>query len=766
MSSGNLLNLRSNFRPILSGLLIGTVIRLLAAPFLGHPWDINTWIKVGELSIDYGVNVYEISNPTEFPWGFYTYPPTWLYWSSLVYLISKFLGGVNITVLLLKLPIIFFDILLGLLVYKVVYDSKHDTRRASTAFHLWYLNPVTIFISSVWGMFDSLATYFLLLSAVLVARKDYRGSALTLGIGSAVKIFPALALLVTIPILLFRDGLKPARIMKDYLVFFAVPPLIVSIPFLGKISQYLGSMFFHFQNVGQFTYWALLSTIVNVKQLGYIMFIILIATVAIILYKTKLGRERNSIILYQLHLAVLLAFLATSIKVNVHYITWVLPFLIILHFLGNGTRYLQLTIGLTVASTVFILGTLPFQNFYNLSYLGYVNLSPYLGSGLFGFLVVLGALAGSAYFLSGLATQLGATLLPSKLPSRWAIFGFLIAFAVAFSTFPTPGGVSIPNHPIRVGVIESVDSSFRTQSDYDVGAFLKRYDLTHIVIMTGPDFVNEYNGYQESSPISKYFRYRSSTLSWSQKDLKGLVGTLKENNLDVLLGVYFTVKTLAIHYGAHGFTSEWLLQRHPEVLVEGNLISSDNKLRTDVEFGIAQSERYAEYFTRKLLALSRDFGFNGVYFVTEKNGRAPKELYQGVFPMLDLLEPRLGKGYDVFLQAPNILTSDIDYNPLLEKVDFLVLHTSPWLNSVYNSERESKTLDDYMKYVDAVLSSARPELRKKVLFGIFAMDFAEGWLTPAGILQSEVRSFDREDLSGYVIYHTNNFLPYRLKTKP
>jgi len=60
------------------------VVRLVLAPFFGHSWDLFIWVKSGELFYR-GVNVYEVRSLTDFPWGFYTYPPGWLYWLGTAY---------------------------------------------------------------------------------------------------------------------------------------------------------------------------------------------------------------------------------------------------------------------------------------------------------------------------------------------------------------------------------------------------------------------------------------------------------------------------------------------------------------------------------------------------------------------------------------------------------------------------------------------------------------------------------------------------------
>lgn len=74
---------------------------------------------------------------------------------------------------LMKLPLIASDTIIALLIYKMSnrYFSKE---RAVFATALWFLNPLTIWISSGWGMFDTLPALFTVLSLYFILEKKVR----------------------------------------------------------------------------------------------------------------------------------------------------------------------------------------------------------------------------------------------------------------------------------------------------------------------------------------------------------------------------------------------------------------------------------------------------------------------------------------------------------------------------------------------------------------------------------------------------------------
>ncbi len=72
-------------------------------------------------------------------------------------------------VLLLKLPAIVGDIGLGLVIYKLV--KKLNPKRAILAYAFYIFNPLTIFLSGIWGQTESLIALFGMLSFVALSNK-------------------------------------------------------------------------------------------------------------------------------------------------------------------------------------------------------------------------------------------------------------------------------------------------------------------------------------------------------------------------------------------------------------------------------------------------------------------------------------------------------------------------------------------------------------------------------------------------------------------
>lgn len=87
--------------------------------------------------------------------------------------------------LIIKLPLILFDILLGALLIFVVSENYRKTILA-----LWMFNPVTLWATSMIGQVDIMPTFFLVLAYFFLKGGNKGMSAIFLGVAAALKSFP------------------------------------------------------------------------------------------------------------------------------------------------------------------------------------------------------------------------------------------------------------------------------------------------------------------------------------------------------------------------------------------------------------------------------------------------------------------------------------------------------------------------------------------------------------------------------------------------
>jgi len=209
-------------------LILGAIfLRLLVMPFLFHP-DIKVY-SFQASHLKQGVwNIYEREE-------FVYQPLTYLFLGSYQTLIQSLARGLNnwladssggaITnpslywyLILLKLPILIFDLLVGFLLYKLM---------GKKALTLWLFNPLTIVLLYVFSNVDIFPLFFVLLSCLFYKKDKNLLSAIALGVGAGFKMYPLLLL----PFFLISQ--KDWRRMIIYLAGALGTFFLILMPFMG-----------------------------------------------------------------------------------------------------------------------------------------------------------------------------------------------------------------------------------------------------------------------------------------------------------------------------------------------------------------------------------------------------------------------------------------------------------------------------------------------------------------------------------------------------
>jgi len=336
----------------------------------GHPWDIYVDYETGQ-AVASGLPFYGVTE--------YSYPPVWagiLFLVTIVYrplaarfgaapisdeAVAALLGtspGAPLVAdwlfhLLVKAPIIVFDLLLALLLGRIVAARFHKPEKAPPAFAAFFLNPYVIWISSVWGAFDVIPTYFAITGALLLLDGRGRASGLAFGLAVALKYFPIFLLLALL--LGLRKNLS-RQVVRNLLLGFMSVLGAVSIPFLAQDAvAYLGGILSPASGLflGNLSIWSLaavwgLNAVPSwIAVLNIAMILAVIAAVALALGE-RMSPCSVSPSWIDLCVLALLTFYALSRIVNDQYVFWIVPFLILDALLGRGSWHRVLGVSVLV----------------------------------------------------------------------------------------------------------------------------------------------------------------------------------------------------------------------------------------------------------------------------------------------------------------------------------------------------------------------------------------------------------------------------------
>ena len=359
---------------------MGLAIRLAIAPFFAHPFDVYSWYAVGQGVLNGSQSLWSYLTPYGYAFFLFVFP------ASLVFqALSGVMGSQiiqmsslnpvlnpgapwNIPVVpgllfdfLVKLPLIASDTIVALLLYRIVKAYDLDERLAVSAATLWFLNPLTIWVSSGWGMFDTLPALFTVLALYLVSKRRFAYSGISLALAVAMKYY-AIVLVVPLMILAWRKGDKSgllhssiALIGVGFLLFASLFANVYS----GFASLAVGGSPLELRYSGLSIWTAVTLFFPSFNQT--VISSSLVAVVLVVSYYWMAKRRSPGIyqtaILFALPILLLLLFFRFA---GENYFVWLLPFASVLAVLDPRQKILYWGVSLVALLSSMINSFLPY----------------------------------------------------------------------------------------------------------------------------------------------------------------------------------------------------------------------------------------------------------------------------------------------------------------------------------------------------------------------------------------------------------------------
>jgi Gpi18-like mannosyltransferase len=214
--------------------------------------DFMAWFQT---AADYGPRTFYIRTWCD-------YPPFNIYFFWVFGLVAKSLSlfGTSLFTYVMKLPPNLFDMATAFLIFAFV-RKRLDFKMALLATALYAFNPAVILNAAVWGQFDAIYTFFLVLSLMLALASKPELSAVTFTLGILTKP-QSVALLPLIAFLIFKKhGLRRfliSLIAAIATVFVVIIPFEWSNPVTFLANIYFGAYEgYVYTSVNAFNMWAL-----------------------------------------------------------------------------------------------------------------------------------------------------------------------------------------------------------------------------------------------------------------------------------------------------------------------------------------------------------------------------------------------------------------------------------------------------------------------------------------------------------------------------
>ena len=334
-------------------LLVAFVFRLILFPLQGYQNDMGTFSYWFNAAASEGIRpfyTYVLQNV-----GWIDYPPFNVYLFYAFGSLGKAFSTVDMSFFVKLVPTI-FDVVTSAVIY--IFLRKHLTTKQSliaTAFYTF--NPAIIYNVAVWGQFDAIYTFFLLLSMLLALKRKPEMSAVVFGIAILTKP-QSIALLPLIAVLIFKkSGVK--RLLTS-IAAFAATIFVVILPFEWSNANpitFLSQIYFgaygnyQYTSINAFNFWGLFGLWIpdgNLSYVGWALFAAFAAFAMFVLYK-RYHVSGDNLAIYASFM-LLFAFFMLPTRIHERYLFPAIIMLVLLIPFVKKARYLY--IGLT--ATLFI----------------------------------------------------------------------------------------------------------------------------------------------------------------------------------------------------------------------------------------------------------------------------------------------------------------------------------------------------------------------------------------------------------------------------
>jgi Gpi18-like mannosyltransferase len=284
-------------------LLFSLLVRVLLFPLPGYKGDLSTFAAWFNAAAEHGIRVFY-----NVVWS--DYPPfnVYLFWifGSLAKQLS--LSGTNLVYLIKLLPNL-FDTATAFLVFTFV-RKRLDFKISLLATALYAFNPAVIFNAAVWGQYDAIYTFFLILSLMLLLASKPKLSAVAFTVGLLTKP-QSIALAPLIMFLIFKKhgwrSLLTSLLASATTIFVVIIPFEWSNPITFLTNIYFGAYGgYVVTTANAFNLWALGGLwrpdtqgflFLNLYTIGWIMFGALVVFALYVLHK-RLDASGELLILF------------------------------------------------------------------------------------------------------------------------------------------------------------------------------------------------------------------------------------------------------------------------------------------------------------------------------------------------------------------------------------------------------------------------------------------------------------------------------------
>jgi hypothetical protein len=335
-------------------LIYGVLVRLLFAPFTGHSYDMDVWAQFCRIYYESGNFRYVIGPQSIILLILVLFYSPYALIRRIGFTDAFFLGKVTgiIESLFIKAPLILADVAIYFTLVRILRGKTSEPRRWFYSM-VYFLSPLAIFLSGVWGMFDAVALAFFLMGLMFFIEEKPVGSSFSYALSGLTKVYGFMGLL---PVLTRLLRWRKWREKTIIILSFSGSLALVSYLFMNRTREFTWFIVDFLRNrfgmgtetpyIGSHSLLSYLS-LQGVSLDARLLNICLIAVVGVIsLYFLarwiKSGTEVESVLLY--YILIFTTFYQLFYRVYEHYYLWIVPVLILYAVYRRDAFYILISL--------------------------------------------------------------------------------------------------------------------------------------------------------------------------------------------------------------------------------------------------------------------------------------------------------------------------------------------------------------------------------------------------------------------------------------
>ncbi len=235
------------------------------------------------------------------------------------------------------LPTLFF-IGIAIIVYRIIKEMNIDDKLAKTAAFLWVTSPIAMFSQFVFGQYDAIGLFFLMLSLLFYIQGKYYKFSMVMSIAITFKMFP---IFIFVPLILLVEK-RITRIIVHF-VIATIGYGFVNVIFMNSEA---------FRKVAQFNkgiVWIFTSSTIPSAFSATSIFILAVMAICVIAYETRVEAHKD-INVYAIYICLFVySFLFAFVYWHPQWVIMLVPFLAIATVMNkhmNATIILDIVMGI------------------------------------------------------------------------------------------------------------------------------------------------------------------------------------------------------------------------------------------------------------------------------------------------------------------------------------------------------------------------------------------------------------------------------------